>query len=39
MNYARALDGAGFTDGELEEIDRYAVEWDMNPWAASSEEV
>jgi L-glyceraldehyde 3-phosphate reductase len=32
-----ALDDLGFTDDELEEIDRYATESSINIWAASSE--
>jgi L-glyceraldehyde 3-phosphate reductase len=31
-----ALDGLGFTEDELEEIDRYATESDINIWAESS---
>jgi L-glyceraldehyde 3-phosphate reductase len=33
-----ALDNLDFTDEELEEIDRYATESDINIWAASSRE-
>jgi L-glyceraldehyde 3-phosphate reductase len=33
-----ALDNLGFADDELEEIDRYATESDINIWAASSRE-
>jgi L-glyceraldehyde 3-phosphate reductase len=32
-----ALDNLELTDDELEEIDRYATESDLNIWAASSE--
>ena len=32
-----ALDNVGFDQGELAEIDRYAVDGDINLWAASSE--
>jgi L-glyceraldehyde 3-phosphate reductase len=31
-----ALDRSDFTDDELDEIDRYATESDINIWAASS---
>lgn len=33
-----AVDGLGFTDDELAEIDRYAVDGAINIWAASSEQ-
>ena len=33
-----ALDTLEFTDDELDEIDRYATESDINIWAASSRE-
>ena len=36
MNVA-ALARLDFTDDELDEIDRYATESDINIWAASSE--
>nr|MDQ4029862.1 aldo/keto reductase [Actinomycetota bacterium] len=32
-----ALDGLGFTDEELAEIDRFATDSEVNLWAASSE--
>jgi L-glyceraldehyde 3-phosphate reductase len=32
-----ALDNIEFTQDELEQIDRYAVEGDINIWAGSSE--
>ena len=32
-----ALDGLGFDDDELDEIDRYATESGINLWAASSD--
>jgi L-glyceraldehyde 3-phosphate reductase len=34
----RAVEGLGFTEDELAEIDRYATESDLNLWAASSRE-
>jgi L-glyceraldehyde 3-phosphate reductase len=32
-----ALDNLAFTDSELEEIDKYATEADINLWARSTE--
>ena len=31
-----ALDNLAFSDDELDAIDRYATDADVNPWAASS---